>query len=966
MYEDCQVIADQYVNVFGDPIEVAIDNNDEVYVSLNDVKMTGFSIFKRTEYDMLRNMDRKIIVAKEFDLFMLSQASEYLLDRMITFINNEDIVETISRCRSKLGLELPSPKIFQQRPRHSIGNPYNNNISIRVENQEPHQRNINFRTDSFNSRPSVDGFNNRPPTDGFNNRPSTDGFNNRPSTDGFNSNRKPGSFNNRQSTDGFNSHRRNDGFNSLQSSDGFNNQRSGGHDSRQQNRGGGGNRDAASRSKSRNRSTNSRTSFTDDTAAQMRPPKNLPSNFTPTHTQRTATQENFKSRRTNEPSEFWDNDKKPENKQQEQKRFKNFDTQSQTSSTSSGKKPNFLKRMETVETIEKVNLEIGETYTVRVTDLEKENICWVQEIESSKNIDELLLELDDIAAEAETISNVTQGQLALADYEGAWCRCRVMITDPLNVLFIDYGNRANVTEVKTLPPKFKKTPALACRLSFKSAGSIQLENEMELKVKVKQKYDDDTCVVDIVQQSRVEDEKKETPKTESPPAAREPAKQQQEVVKEPAKQQEPVEETSVKEKHYFTIPEPLTEIQNGDKVLLSDLVGNKFAVKTKECASKSKEILEYIKSLNKCELMLTSVKESQLVLCSKDGMPNLCRGVVKKKVSPTIVTVKYLDYSGEDQLSVKSLRNIDDRLAREPCTLLYTPELPVISSLTDKSLNYLEGLFEKKEKAVVVINEDRDFDLQMDDKSLLSEKLLLLEKPPKKEESKPDSGPVTSTPNKPKTEEIEKPKNQTEEKKIATPKKEDTPASKNEEPVTYDDMPFIEAKVGTTGGYVCYNITDVTELTLISMNEEVLTQFETVSVLEPEDDVPFEPENMNMCLVLYKSPEEEDATWYRAVVLDKEAAGYAVSMVDFGTQATIKSKDIRKFPRNLKDIPIMGILCSLKDVPNDEKCNARIKELLPEGQEVKAKVLEFLVDEIKYVIDIPEITETLKKEGLCK
>lgn len=52
-----------------------------------------------------------------------------------------------------------------------------------------------------------------------------------------------------------------------------------------------------------------------------------------------------------------------------------------------------------------------------------------------------------------------------------------------------------------------------------------------------------------------------------------------------------------------------------------------------------------------------------------------------------------------------------------------------------------------------------------------------------------------------------------------------------EEPVTYDDMPFIEAKVGTTGGYVCYNITDVTELTLISMNEEVLNQFETVSVL---------------------------------------------------------------------------------------------------------------------------------------
>lgn len=52
------------------------------------------------------------------------------------------------------------------------------------------------------------------------------------------------------------------------------------------------------------------------------------------------------------------------------------------------------------------------------------------------------------------------------------------------------------------------------------------------------------------------------------------------------------------------------------------------------------------------------------------------------------------------------------------------------------------------------------------------------------------------------------------------------------------------------------------------------------------------------------------ATWYRAVVLSEEEDNYVINFVDFGNIETVKSKDIRKFPAHLKDIPILGIGCS--------------------------------------------------------
>lgn len=56
---------------------------------------------------------------------------------------------------------------------------------------------------------------------------------------------------------------------------------------------------------------------------------------------------------------------------------------------------------------------------------------------------------------------------------------------------------------------------------------------------------------------------------------------------------------SPKQKSYFIIPKPMIALQDGDVVMLVDVEENKFLVRTKECALKSKAITDYIKNLDK-------------------------------------------------------------------------------------------------------------------------------------------------------------------------------------------------------------------------------------------------------------------------------------------------------------------------------------------------------------------------------
>lgn len=52
-------------------------------------------------------------------------------------------------------------------------------------------------------------------------------------------------------------------------------------------------------------------------------------------------------------------------------------------------------------------------------------------------------------------------------------------------------------------------------------------------------------------------------------------------------------------KAYIVNPVPLNKLKDGDKVMFVERVDKRFALKTKECVNKSKELIAYIRELDK-------------------------------------------------------------------------------------------------------------------------------------------------------------------------------------------------------------------------------------------------------------------------------------------------------------------------------------------------------------------------------
>ncbi|KAG5876468.1 hypothetical protein JTB14_010157 [Gonioctena quinquepunctata] len=722
--------------------------------------------------------------------------------------------------------------------------------------------------------------------------------------------------------------------------------------------------------------------------APQRAPKNLPSNFMPTTTQRNSKpwtggdqrqrQNNF-NRESRDMNGFQDEFKKPYSNRGRQdnngsgthsvrarSKSKNRDDMSQTSEGSERRRK--YADVDAIDKIDKVELQIGNTYEVKVSHIDKENICWVQEKESSVELDNMLIKLFDLAPEVEDLSDPSRGQLVLAMFEDVWCRARVFDVNSLYVHFIDYGNKSHPDSVKAFPEELRKIPALALRVVLNGLEK-PLESDLELKIRIKQKYQDGTYIAEVeeaIPKQTKEAEKKDAEKPvrvekpiekvkvveESKPVEEKKPETPKKV--EDTRKEEPVEQKKVEAKSYFGVPEPMSTLKNGDKVMLIDLEGNRFGVKTREAVNKSKELIEYIKKLDKSNLHLTGVKEGQLVLCSRDSLPNLYRAVIKKKTSAVAVTVKYLDYIGEDQLAIKSLRNVDEYLATQPVTLLSSPESKMLENLGPKALDFVTNLLEKKEKAKIVISENGDFDLQLEDGSLLTQKLLELGKD-EAEKKEFKLIPVKKSPTK-----VEQPKAE-----APSPAKVEKPKAVAPEytPVVYDDMDWIKIKVDTTDSYLCYTIKDLKDLTLISLQDESMNNMAKVTDLTALDDAPYEPAEFEMCLVAHQAPEEDEPSWYRGVVLERNDGEYNIQAVDFGNLILAKSKDVRKFTKELQKIPILGITCEFVGIPDSEAVLERVKQLIPEGEEIKVDIKSF--DDLKYKIEIPSVYKILKQEGLC-
>lgn len=99
---------------------------------------------------------------------------------------------------------------------------------------------------------------------------------------------------------------------------------------------------------------------------------------------------------------------------------------------------------------------------------------------------------------------------------------------------------------------------------------------------------------------------------------------------------------------------------------------------------------------------MNNIKEGQLVLCSNESLVGLCRANITEVKQSNVVTVKYVDYPGEDTLTLKSLRNVDDYLSKQPAALLLSPELSYLENLNVAAKNFINEIISRKEKAIVV------------------------------------------------------------------------------------------------------------------------------------------------------------------------------------------------------------------------------------------------------------------------
>uniref|UniRef100_A0A6P7H1A6 Uncharacterized protein LOC114343222 n=1 Tax=Diabrotica virgifera virgifera TaxID=50390 RepID=A0A6P7H1A6_DIAVI len=116
-----------------------------------------------------------------------------------------------------------------------------------------------------------------------------------------------------------------------------------------------------------------------------------------------------------------------------------------------------------------------------------------------------------------------------------------------------------------------------------------------------------------------------------------------------------------------------------------------------------------------------------------------------------------------------------------------------------------------------------------------------------------------------------------------------------------------------------------------------------------------------MCLVLHKTDETEEASWFRGVVLSNDDNNYEISSVDCGNLITAPRANIRSFPAALKNIRMLGIFCELVDIPDIPGAKDKLKSLIGEGTQLDATFKSYDEETTIYQVVVPDIYAKLKK-----
>lgn len=204
-------------------------------------------------------------------------------------------------------------------------------------------------------------------------------------------------------------------------------------------------------------------------------------------------------------------------------------------------------------------------------------------------------------------------------------------------------------------------------------------------------FEDGTYFVHVVSNERNEALVPEKTCTPVPEKAVTPA---------PIKFEEPVKSPA---KIFKQLPAPMCKIENGQRVVISDVIDRRFVLRTQECCKKLKAIEKTISELSLEAVSV--VQQDQHFLCYNEAENQYQRVVVITKNEDNTVKVKYLDYYKTQIVSITSLRNSTEQLCQEPITYILSPVLTGFqdTSFTKEPEAFVNGLIKDRVKAMVVI-----------------------------------------------------------------------------------------------------------------------------------------------------------------------------------------------------------------------------------------------------------------------
>ncbi|CAH0551662.1 unnamed protein product [Brassicogethes aeneus] len=838
---DDLVLNSDYVDIHGRNLDVLEGLQGEIFISLKEIKQTGFAIFRRENFEpTLRNTNQ---ILREFEMHLLSEAKKFLLQNHVVTIGQEQILETIRKCEERL-----------------LG------AAFTTEKQQPRSE---FRDNSAKLTTTIDNRNSPRSKPTFAKSHSDNSSNN--SFESVAPRQLPKNFapNNQTTT-----------MSPQQKSTQLwqnKNPRSNGSDFNA-NSGGG----------------------------PMRQPKTTPVFST-------------------------------ENKAKFDEKSSLNNERMNKSSSSSGTSDNSRKRFFSGDYIKQIDLPLFVPLKLKITCIYKENTAWATLEDNIEIQEDILLKTNEEANNMPIIKDPKLGTLGMAEYDGTWCRVIVKDSNPLKVYYVDFGGIGSADCIKEVPKSIKDIAAQAIHLvQCKEDSLIKWAIDDVINVQAKQKYDSGSFLVTSkdLRPKTSETRKRndyvlDFEKSESRPEKAAPVLE----VKEKAEIQ-----------CYFDIPEPLT-IKDGDKVMIIDCDDKGFILRTRELTERFLEVTQMINNVNKPDLNLETVQKGQMVLCGKDECAGLFRAEVTDVKLP-IVSVSYIDVTGNVSISLKALRNVTSQLAGFPATLAKSPTFPDLGKYLKNpdSIAFIEDLIMDKVKLTVTLDGGCDFVLK---NGIKMSKVLadLVNPPPKAEEPK--------LVEKPKVTEVPVPEKKEEDVK------KPAETGKSSGPVNYEDMAFTKIEIGKEDEFLCYSFEAMDQLTILSMENQEVEWLTYLNALTIKDEEPYSPNLWEMCMALFK-----DGEWYRGVVISSENNEFSVLFVDFGNTEIITKKDLRKYPDDLKNIPILGIMCELVGVPHKEEIFKKLKSTMTDGEQIKVHVKSYDEETFKYQVELPDEYKKLKSDGL--